>query len=693
MIAACRATFAAIAVVACAAPASAQGAGPRRWNDSATVELVSRAVQRRTAQLADTGLTDYKAVAHGYLTFFAQLGEGFPVPPQIVRADELAVEVYWRAPNQSKQRVVGRRDTLLLPTDISYHRDHLAVVQNNFPAIIRLGDGDEVRDVPHPLSAVGRDAYQFAVTDSLSIRVAGRVWDVVAVDVRPRDDQLPRVVGTLYLDRETGSVVRMNLTFTRAALIDPALEDISVSLDNGLVEGRFWLPRRQEIEIRRRGEWLDFPARGIIRGEWDLCCVEPNRGVPPELFAGPEITIVPPQELARYPFVGSLRDSLQARVLNAGPERAAADLQRRALGLVRAEAITRGARAAASAARISDFVRVNRVEGLALGAGFTFRLPRSFALRAEGRYGIDDALLKHRVALNLPPLAGVRVSLSGFDEYRDARDAPELSRLGNSFAAAEFGADFTDEFRASGASVSLSAGERWRWRADLERLRERGLAVNATPFTGSFRPAFGASNFNGTRAALRVSTPELPIPMEFRLRVSMAAALRWPASDSSPRPRPLDRLERLATSLELRRAASRGEWLLLVRGVTGGLDGPAQGEAIFGGPSSAPGYASGILRGRYGLTTRLERQFEATAFVLGLGRFGATRVPVILAPYVNGAWVHDDRARDEFSRNRSVGLGLITAHGLLRLDVARGVDRLGGWSVYADFGRAFWPIL
>ena len=37
----------------------------------------------------------------------------------------------------------SNHDTLLLPTDINYHRDHLAIVQNNFPAIIRLGDGTE----------------------------------------------------------------------------------------------------------------------------------------------------------------------------------------------------------------------------------------------------------------------------------------------------------------------------------------------------------------------------------------------------------------------------------------------------------------------------------------------------------------------------------------------------------------------
>ena len=48
------------------------------WNDPRARALVERATARRAAQLADTGLADYRATAHGYLTFLAQLGEGFP---------------------------------------------------------------------------------------------------------------------------------------------------------------------------------------------------------------------------------------------------------------------------------------------------------------------------------------------------------------------------------------------------------------------------------------------------------------------------------------------------------------------------------------------------------------------------------------------------------------------------------------
>ena len=142
------AAFAAATAV-CVQPLQAQ----RVWNDSFSRLLVERATARRALQLADSGLVDYSASAHGYVTFLAQVGEGFPLPPKMVKADELQMEVYWRAPNISKQWIVGRRDTLLLPTDINYHRDHLGIIQNNFPDIIRLGDGDEVRDVAHPRSA------------------------------------------------------------------------------------------------------------------------------------------------------------------------------------------------------------------------------------------------------------------------------------------------------------------------------------------------------------------------------------------------------------------------------------------------------------------------------------------------------------------------------------------------------------
>ena len=47
----------------------------------------------------------------------------------------------------------------------------------------------------------------------------------------------------------TAQLVRLAFTFTRAAYLDPRNEDVSLVLENGLVEGRSWLPYRQRREM------------------------------------------------------------------------------------------------------------------------------------------------------------------------------------------------------------------------------------------------------------------------------------------------------------------------------------------------------------------------------------------------------------------------------------------------------------
>ena len=393
--------------------------GAQEWNDPRSRALVEQATERRALQIADTLLVSYKSAAHGYLTFLAQVGEGFTEPPKIVKADELALEVYWRAPNLSKQLIAGRRDTLLLPTDINYHRDHLGIVQNNFPNIIRLGDGDEVRDVPHPLSADGLNQYDYAIRDSLQIRLGPRTLDVYEVRVRPKNDREPRAVGAVYIDRESGEVVRMAFSFTRAALRDKELEDVSVVLENGLIEGRFWLPRRQEIEIRRTGTWLDYPARGIIRGRWEICCYQVNIPINPALFTGPEIALAPRGTPLPVPFTGNVLDSLPPDV-RAVTDADVAKVQEEARALVRGQALARTRSTSFSARSVSDFVRANRVEGLALGAGIAQRLGQGSSISARGRYGLDDEKLKGRGGIAFRTATGAGFDLAAFDDYSEA---------------------------------------------------------------------------------------------------------------------------------------------------------------------------------------------------------------------------------------------------------------------------------
>ena len=665
------------------------------WNDPRTIALVTRATERRASQIADTTLVDYKATAHGYVTFLAQFGEGFPEPPKIVKADELGLEVYWRAPDLSKQRIMGRRDTLLLPTDINYHRDHLGIVQNNFRNIIRIGEGDEVRDVPHPLSPTGLQVYDFAIRDSLQIRLGDRVLDVYEVRVRPKDDREARTVGSVYIDRESSDVVRMTFSFTRAALIDRDLEDVSVVLENALIEGRYWLPRRQEIEIRRTGSWLDYPARGIIRGRWEICCYEINQGIPAAYFAGPEIVAAPPSEraLKPYPFIGKVLDSLPPDV-RAVTDADVKKVQDEARALVRQQALQRGKSFALSARRLSDMVRFNRVEGLALGTGLIQRLGAGFAAAAAGRYGFSDKEWKGRAALEYRTGAGSYLTLATERQYRDAADERETSLVKNSIAAQEFGSDYTDLYDARTVSLSGSlAGMTWRPSFELAYERHEPLAVHARPASGAFEATIPAQQLHESRATIGLDRPTALTWSGFELASHIdVAGIRRASRAQTPRG---DFLRPSITiDLQMPLGTSRFIWHTVAAGILGSDTLPAQHLVYFGGPTTGPGYEFHEFVGRGGISHRIEYHFLAPFVPIPLGRFGRTPATVTLAPFATAVWI-DRSAPFKAPRQGwypAVGVGALTVFDVLRFDVARGL-RHGRWTFSVDVGRDFWSVL
>ena len=176
------------------APASGQA-----WNDPPVRQLIRRAILLRETPSTDTILRSYRSQAHGFVFYEIQFGPGFRDPPRLAQADELDVEVYWESPDLSKQRIVGWRGGHFLPYQMYYHRDHLGIVTNNFGPMIRIGQGDEVRDAIHPLSLEGLEEYDFALGDTLKLRTGKGVINVLPVQVRPRDIHRPLVVGTLYL--------------------------------------------------------------------------------------------------------------------------------------------------------------------------------------------------------------------------------------------------------------------------------------------------------------------------------------------------------------------------------------------------------------------------------------------------------------------------------------------------------------
>lgn len=664
------------------------------WNSPRVMELARRATERRAAVLADSALKSYKAEAYGYLTFLAQMSEGLREPPKIVKTDQIASDLYWRAPDLSKQYIKGRRDTLLLPTEIHYHRDHLGIIQNNFPEIIRLGDGDEVEDVPHPFSSTGLDDYDFAIRDSLEIRLGAQTLHVYEIAIRPKDDQAPRAIGAIYLEQGSADVVRMTLSFTRAALKEKSLEDVTVVLENGLIEGQFWLPRQQSIEIRRRGRWLDYPVRGIIRGKWEISNYEINADFDVS-FHGPEILAAPGSKVTPEGMVTSPSFSFGGTILDSLPEdvKVATDadvfrVQEEVRSLVRSQALARSREFALSAGGASDFFSVNRVEGVAIGAGVIQRLGHGLSAAARARYGFSDQRAKGTLRLEYLRGSGAGVSVTGYNTLHDMSLVAERSRLINSIAAQVFGSDYTDMYRSRGVSLALRGSTLGVVQPSLSFSLERhdSAGLHAKPFSGKYGNVLQVPKYREGRVTLGLDMPSIGFPAGVTGEANATiSGIRGRLEDGSS-----DYASHLRVTLSSGVEKDFGRSSLQLRSYGGAIIG--SGSIVphrlisVGGTISAPGYGYHSLTGNAVWSQRVEYQFKVPFARISLGKFGKSPAEITLAPYGNAAWVNGA------GWYPSIGMGALTVFDIFRFDVARGL-RDGRWTFGFDVAKAFWGIL
>ena len=609
------------------------GAAAQAWNSDSGLALVRRAIARRSLAAGDTALRDYKAQAHGFLFFLGQFGDGLTEPPRLVKADQLELEVYWKAPGLSKQRIVGWRDRAELPTDIAYHRDHLGIFQNNFGSTIRLGDGDEVRDVPHPLGPGGPDLYDFALGDTTTIVLPQRTVRVVALQLRPKDFNRPAIVGTVYLDAGSADLVRMAFNFTARSYLDAQLEDVSIVLDNALWEGRFWLPYRQEVEIRRRATWLDVPARGIIRGRWQVDGYAFNLGLAASWFAGDEISAAPKAERDSFPWREPLATALQAV---AEPVRES-DLAavRAAVERIAGEHALSGLKARRVGARgVSDLVHANRVEGLALGAGGVWRIGGGEGggreVRVLAGYGFADRRATGSVGGLVRRGRGV---LEG-TAYRAVRDVgePVIAPILNSFAAQEFGDDYGDYYLATGARVAYrhGLGARGEWSASAGRETTDSLPVRAQPAAGRFRPnlALAPTGVDRVELALRRRSEGFAVRRDLHAELTVEGG----------------RVDGGATYVRVAGAAhvlfplgdTRG--LVRLRGGAASDALPAYRAFVLGGRGTLLGDDFRRWGGRRMTLVHVEWRVPAPFVSLPVGSYARTPGSIVVAPFVATGW-------------------------------------------------------
>jgi hypothetical protein len=656
------------------------------WNTPETLALVRRAVDRRLAVQADSALTSYRARAHGFVFFLAQVGEGLTEPPRLVKADELDVEVYWQAPDHSKQVILGWRDGTFLPTDINYHRDHLGIVTNNFGNVIRIGEGDEVRDVAHPLSPAGIAAYDYALSDSAAIRSATGQVTVYEIQVRPRSFAHPLVVGTLYLDVATAELVRFRFSFTPVAYLDRHLEDISVVLENALYENRFWLPYRQEVEIRRRATWLDFPARGIIRGRWEIHSYDLNPELPAGIFARPAIGgLLRPggnsgwNEPLEQAIAGVAqpvnRQDMEA--LRGEVERIAGS--RPLIGLPSSRLAT---------GSLSDVARVTRVQGLTLGFGGAAGLEGSrIQFRPSIAYGTSDHRLLGSATASWSTGA-TQLSIGASRRITDFSDLPVVAPLVNSLSAQEAGKDYGDYVLIHAVDLGMRhrlGGRTWLM-AGLGVEESHSVTTRASPATGRYRPnpPLGGGSHRLLRFGLERASGGIALHRDLQGRVSLEAG---------------------EGSSEYLRATAEGRWLarlgrseLLSRGYfglgSGGL--PAYRSFVLGGRGTLVGEPFRAYGGREVALAHVEWRLEVPVPAISLGSFASTGRHMTVAPFLAAGYTGRPLIGLPWNRSAGVrpvaGLAIEWFMRLIRVEAGVGL-RDGHVGVTVDFNRDWWGLL
>jgi hypothetical protein len=642
------------------------------FDTRATGLLVERVI--RAGSTVPPELRDYRADFRSavYLSVSTDSAQGGETP---VTVDEFAGELRWDRGGALRQRVRAHRVRMLTPTPytvgtflespwiVPHLYGHTIDVFQLSPA--RPTSGRRVSRAIHPFSPRGPDLYRYEAGDTLRVGTQEGVVTLVEVRVRPR--ALPErgrqvVAGSFYVDVDRASVARARFGFTDpggGGLLRLSRAGIFFEMENGLVQGRYWLPYRQRQEVQISSPL--FGGAAALRVVSLLSGYDLNTGWTP-----------PPGErlaLVREPAADSAFRGWRAPIGEGFGEvdiQDFEDLRRATAGVAEDE---ERVRVSLVPERSSDVFRYNRVEGAFLGAAGEVEIPAGSDARWEvyGTAGWAFAestargeLLARRVQ-DLPAAPGQarRWTVEGgaYRRLRDAQAFRPTSRweLGYTLAAALGGYDILDYYDAAGveASTAYRSGP-WTTRLGGRWEEHDSVTLNTESFlfgeAERFPPVSPADP--GTHAALEGEVRFGRGAGAFNLGNSLIASLRAEGGfgDWS--------FGRLTGLLAARRDV--GPFTLATRLDAGTLAGEAPTQFLFrvGEAEGFKGYGPNEFGGTTAALGRARLLLHLPPYGQGpLARFGFFIIPPLRPALVlsgSAAWtgVAED-SRDELLRIRA----------------------------------------
>ena len=668
------------------------GAGGEGWDTPEARALVARARTAREERAASAELGSYVARTEGHIYFFLDPEEG---GRHLLRVDQIAAEVRWQRPDILQQHIVGERSERRLPIrDFAYYMDRFTLVPHGFGDEIRVGSGQDVAGVEHPLAAWraeggGEEAYHFRLGGTLSLFVPGRDEPIRIQEilVRPRDPARPGILGAIHLDLATASIVRMAFTFTAASYIDPRNDRVHVELDYGLWEGRHWLPNLQQIEIRREVPALDLGVGTVIRAVLEVRDYELDALQSDDLSTLPPVTFQPPDERGAFPFSTGLYDRMEAHGLGA----VAVDTDPEAL---RSRALEWASDVGASGLSpirfhlegLASALRYNRVEGVRLGVGGSVQPRVSMRIRGHAGYAFGSG--EPQLAASFEETLTSAWTLRMRAYLRDRGElglAPGSSPLVSSLGALLAGEDYLDFYWVSGTRIGLDYRGRPRSRLSFGF----GVERHAAAPRALARSPVGAHAFRAVRSVAETEFFRLDAGAAFDLRGPGAGAGFAEISATALHGQAGSGVGILARAEERWRAGGPSRELALAGAGWIWLGDPiGQGHRLMGGRSTLPGHpyrgysgrvaAFGALVGSRDLVGALIRARGGLHVGWSDGGDAAVR----------GAW----EAEGTRGIAAAVSMGLGLGWDLVRVELARGIGA-GEWQLALSLDPGFWDRL
>ena len=281
------------------------------FRDPEARTLLDRARVARLTQ--DSALQSYDATTYERISVGTRLSS-FGRERLLFRT-ERATRIRWERGNGALVDITGARSALPMfkgagDTDVDMGSGSVPIPY--YPGRETLWIGSQLAKADanasaliHPLGNGAEAYYTYATGDSVAFQLPGGKRILVReLRVQPRVSRWNLVVGSLWFDVATGQLVRgvfrmaepMNVMTVAKdedgedpqkdipawikPMILPMTGDVDVmTVDYGLYDGRFWLPRMQTVEGKGRAGIMRFPFE--LRQRFDYESVNANVKIPP----------------------------------------------------------------------------------------------------------------------------------------------------------------------------------------------------------------------------------------------------------------------------------------------------------------------------------------------------------------------------------------------------------------------------